>query len=649
MSATNIFHTPRIIMKATTINTIACVVPIHNTEAEPKQQACTFNKETVDNKQELSATIDNKQLQWKFDRVVDDASSLKDESCNLIDSVLEGYNAAYFSLSVSDGHRRTMDEQRNKTFDVIFEQFETAIGNSTESFEIEYAFLGLMNRECYDVRKKIVRTNDSMETRGIDSIMRTVDKVGKIRELMIDREMTAPYFLSIKVTNTNTKAIGRFAIIDLLYSPFSPSVRDNTLNSIQDIISALTTPKYTGLMQLGSSFLAKEITKYICGHNELLLILFMNDRIVNEVHSRNTLFLLSLVSSFTGMPVRTFPNMIISNNAELKKIRSEIKKLSKESEKLEKLHQNLVSQLHERCKTIERLKEMELEFETKLPQVRDANLDEGIEVDKMLLLKRKQIQYLETTMLSKSLAHAFDMQQYKIEIVKLNTMLDIKDFSEEDISENAKRMEVLYEEPISQLERRHRALQITINELQAEETKLIEQMNVTEEVYPEFDDSQMRIKSEEPEEIPTPEDPVEPEPKEVEDESLLLEIQDLKEKISAINEKMIEIGRSEFREQDNYSEELKKLKVPIEEYEKVRKTKRADTKAQANEKITALAKKLEEVYVEQSEHIQNLKQKLRAAKGEVSDDDDDFQSEEESAPPKRRKVDPGTDDNEDEE
>lgn len=245
------------------------------------------------------------------------------------------------------------------------------------------------------------------------------------------------------------------------------------------------------------------------------------------------------------MPVRTFPNMIISNNAELKKIRSEIKKLSKESEKLEKLHHNLVSQLHERCKTIERLKEMELEFETKLPQVRDANLDEGIEVDKMLLLKRKQIQYLETTMLSKSLAHAFDMQQYKIEIVKLNTMLDIKDFSEEDISENAKRMEVLYEEPISQLERRHRALQITINELQAEETKLIEQMNVTEEVYPEFDDSQMRIKSEEPEEIPAPEDPVEPEPKEVEDESLLLEIQDLKEKISAINEKMIEIGRSE--------------------------------------------------------------------------------------------------------
>lgn len=254
------------------------------------------------------------------------------------------------------------------------------------------------------------------------------------------------------------------------------------------------------------------------------------------------------------MPVRTFPNVIISNNAELKKIRSEIKKLSKECEKLEKLYQSLVSQLHERCKTIERLEEMESEFEAKLPQVRDANLDEGIEVDKMLVLKRKQIQYLETTILSKSLVHEFDLQQYKIEIAKLNTMLDIKDFSEEDLGENAKRMDVLYEEPILQLERRYEALQITINELLAEETKLIEQLKVTEEVYPEFENSQMSIKSEEPEEIPVSaevipvppaEEPERLEPKEVEDESLLSEIQDLEEKISDINNKMIEIGRSE--------------------------------------------------------------------------------------------------------
>lgn len=70
----------------------------------------------------------------------------------------------------------------------------------------------------------------------------------------------------------------------------------------------------------------------------------------------------------------------------------------------------------------------------------------------------------------------------------------------------------------------------------------------------------------------------------------------------------------------------------------MRKTKRATVKAQANEKITALAKKLEEVYVEQSEHIQNLKQALRVERGEMSDEDD-FQDQEESVPLKRRKVD----------
>ncbi|CAO3628553.1 unnamed protein product [Mucor hiemalis] len=623
-------------MKATTVNTIAYVVPIDKTDVSNTQQAYIFDKKTLDDKEELSATIDNEQLHWKFDCIVDDASLLKDECCNLIDSVLEGYNAAYFSLSVSDGHRHAMDEKRNQTFKVLFEQLDTAISNSAEIFELEYAFLGLVNSECYDVRKKIIRTNESMETRGIDSIMRSVDNVGKIRDLMIDREMTIPYLLSIKLTNTNTKTIGRFSIIDLLYSPFSPSVRDNTLNSIQDILSALTTPKYTGLMQLGSSFLAKEITKYICGHNELLMILFMNDQIIKESHSRDTLFLLSLVSSFTSMPVRTFPNVIISNNAELKKLRSEIKKLSKQREKLEKLHESLVSQLHERCSTIDRLEEMELEFQKKLPQVRDAHEDESIEVDKMLILKRKQIQYLETTLLSKSLVHAFDLQQYKIEIAKLNTMLDIKDFSEEDISENAKRMEALYEEPILQLERRQRALTEAINELQAEEAKLIEQIKAAEEVYPEAEDSVSPVKVEEPEE-PEPEEMVET-VAEAEDESLISEIQELEENISNINEKIIEIGRSEFREQDNYRAELNKLKAPIEEYEKVRKTKRATVKAQANEKITALAKKLEEVYVEQSEHIQNLKQALRIERGEMSDEDD-FQDQEESVPLKRRKVD----------
>jgi hypothetical protein len=61
-----------------------------------------------------------------------------------------------------------------------------------------------------------------------------------------------------------------------MYSPFAHTARDNTINAIQDITSALTTPKYTGLMQLGSSFIAKEISKHICGHNELLMILYLN-------------------------------------------------------------------------------------------------------------------------------------------------------------------------------------------------------------------------------------------------------------------------------------------------------------------------------------------------------------------------------------
>lgn len=56
-----------------------------------------------------------------------------------------------------------MDEKRNQTFKVLFEQLDTAISNSAETFELEYAFLGLVNNECYDVRKKIIRTSELKE------------------------------------------------------------------------------------------------------------------------------------------------------------------------------------------------------------------------------------------------------------------------------------------------------------------------------------------------------------------------------------------------------------------------------------------------------------------------------------------------------
>lgn len=43
-------------MKATTVNTIAYVVPIDKTDVSNTQQAYIFDKKTLDDKQELSAT-----------------------------------------------------------------------------------------------------------------------------------------------------------------------------------------------------------------------------------------------------------------------------------------------------------------------------------------------------------------------------------------------------------------------------------------------------------------------------------------------------------------------------------------------------------------------------------------------------------------
>lgn len=57
--------------------------------------------------------------------------------------------------------------------------------------------------------------------------------------------------------------------------------------TLGDIMSVLTTPNYTGIIPLGP-FISKEISKYICGHNELLMVLHLNvnDKLqVLRIHS----------------------------------------------------------------------------------------------------------------------------------------------------------------------------------------------------------------------------------------------------------------------------------------------------------------------------------------------------------------------------
>lgn len=152
----------------------------------------------------------------------------------------------------SDGNRREINKQREQTIQLFFDNLTTMMKNSTVNYKIGYAFLSIENGECYDVSEEIIHTSEyipiihlynnpnisideSIEEGGIDSIMKKVHCIDVIFNLIKGRKVPLPHLISIKFTNPNTRAVGRLVFIDLMYSPFTPSGRDNTINSIRKL------------------------------------------------------------------------------------------------------------------------------------------------------------------------------------------------------------------------------------------------------------------------------------------------------------------------------------------------------------------------------------------------------------------------------
>ncbi len=59
----------------------------------------------------------------------------------------------------SDGHKHDMNKQRNQTVQIIFDLLKSSIDDIATPVLIEFAFLGIKNGECYDIRKKITRSS----------------------------------------------------------------------------------------------------------------------------------------------------------------------------------------------------------------------------------------------------------------------------------------------------------------------------------------------------------------------------------------------------------------------------------------------------------------------------------------------------------
>lgn len=196
------------------------------------------------------------------------------------------------------------------------------------------------------------------------------------------------------------------------------------------------------------------------------------------------------------MSVRSFPNDSIHNNSEYKDLVAEIKKLNTKRSTLETYKEQLKTQLEATDANITNLVQEKKQLEETITTSEGEEMDE--QLDLHLHIKDNQVRYMETTLMAKSFGHDFDVQQLKVEQARLNTMLDIKEFSLSDLQAEARRVELDYQQMLSELQQQIDHYEQQLTDLHVKKNELQETLTSQQNVVPpisnpiEIDDDEIK-------------------------------------------------------------------------------------------------------------------------------------------------------------
>ncbi|KAI8090829.1 hypothetical protein BDF21DRAFT_491172 [Thamnidium elegans] len=357
-------------MELTSITSIACIVPTHDKEIA--YTSSSFIPPHIQYTQQgddyqISAKDENETLTWNINHVRTPGTIPEQEQ--LVNYALNGFDVASLSISVCNGPTQDMYQARKQNLDAIFQILESKLGSKPD-IQIEFAYVCLHDQGCYDLRKELDRSNESMIERGLEGIM----KPAKLKEIWSDalRGTAWPSILTIKLIDPAKDTVGRLSLVDLLHPRFSSllnSGKDKCYHSFQKLvntITAVTTPGYNGKLSTNNCFLIHELEKYITGRNKLIVFGFMNDKMVTEIHWRETKSLLYLMQALKDMPVRMVPNPSakeVIDNKHLKQstttMTKQNKSLKSNMEHLQRINKTLQSTLQEKERELQLFNQVE--------------------------------------------------------------------------------------------------------------------------------------------------------------------------------------------------------------------------------------------------------------------------------------------------
>ncbi|GAB5586590.1 hypothetical protein Unana1_01490 [Umbelopsis nana] len=237
----------------------------------------------VEGMEEIDPYYDSSQ-QYQFTGCLrsdeNDISSIKQQIDLNIQSALDGFNAALMIMSSG-----------SKIIGYAMTSFKTQISHLDEyrrkknqsSLTLEYAYLGVTDDCCYDLRNDRRIRNETILQNGIDSLMKSVNCVEQIWE-RLKLGSKFPFILKVRVSDT-ASFLGSFVIVDLLNTRFVANTVQtqngytfhDSCKRLNETVKLVATPNYIGLIPADSCVLTKTLDTYLGGMNRLNVFLHVEE------------------------------------------------------------------------------------------------------------------------------------------------------------------------------------------------------------------------------------------------------------------------------------------------------------------------------------------------------------------------------------
>ncbi|GAA5815617.1 hypothetical protein MFLAVUS_009129 [Mucor flavus] len=207
-------------------------------------------------------------------------------------------------------YQKRMEEKKR-----IFEELEKEIKPNTS---IEYIYFCVTDRDCYDMRKEVSRSNKSVIERGIDTWMKKTNTPMDIWK-DISGGTQLPHVLKIKLTDALTKRPGYLYIFDLLHPRFlSPtletkrgSVIYSSFQAIRHLVDLVisTNNTYDIHTAYNNEVWSSLLVPFLCGFGKLLVLGYLNE--CPKKHKVETLMALDFIAKMRCIKSKSLPNNAI--------------------------------------------------------------------------------------------------------------------------------------------------------------------------------------------------------------------------------------------------------------------------------------------------------------------------------------------------